>query len=135
MTEQEKARGRFFVIAVLLVVPLFLGSMRICAYLTMNQPAETRCFNEYHCKVVLGSWLKPVEYEWYETADSRLIEHVYMFEGRYRIENNAMEEYTSAGREPISDLPADAFRWLIIGREALKEYREKTNATQAGVAF
>lgn len=135
MTDAQFKRERLLVLIIIFVFgTLMIGLPFAWAKLNEQLPADTRCFNEYHCKVILGSWLKPVEYEYYESADDRKIEHVYMFEGEYRIEGNAVEKYTNAGREPVSGLPTDAFRWLIIGREALKEHRGKTNATQAGVA-
>lgn len=134
MAETHKRKRLLVLTIVFTFAILTIGLPTLWAKYTENLPAETKCFNEYHCKVTLGSWLKPVEYEYYESADNRKIEQVFMFEGEYRIEGNAVEKYTSTGREPVSGLPSDAFRWLIIGREALNEYREKTNATQKRVA-
>lgn len=135
MTEQEKAHGRFLIIATLIVVigTTFSGVI----WQEINRPItpKVQCYTDFYCKVVLGSILQPVEYVYYEYFDGETFEHIYLENKHYIALDGSIRRETYLGLEP-SEFPPDAYRWYITGQTALEEYRQKKIETPPSeVAF
>ena len=122
MTEREKARGRFLIVAALVVMLATVLSGIVWQELNRSRNPVVGCGVANHCVVWLGTILNPARYEYVQG-----VEYLYVSGGPYRIEETGpidnpivMQLTPHRTWQIINELPADARRWYDTARFALK---------------